>query len=52
MDPPFPVVDIQTPLEHLGTILSAGAPAAVVQQGDKLVGIVSRYDLLQQLIGR
>ncbi|HEU5359248.1 MAG TPA: pyridoxal-phosphate dependent enzyme [Gemmatimonadales bacterium] len=52
MDPPFPVVDVATPLDHLATILSTTAPAAVVKQGDKLVGIVSRHDLLQQLIGR
>ncbi|MGB7211000.1 MAG: pyridoxal-phosphate dependent enzyme [Gemmatimonadales bacterium] len=52
MDPPFPVVDATTPLDHLGTILAASAPAAVVRQNGTLIGIVSRYDLLQQLIGR
>jgi cystathionine beta-synthase len=52
MDPPFPVVDADTPLDHLGTVLTNGAPAAVVRQGERLAGIVSRYDLLQELIGR
>jgi cystathionine beta-synthase len=52
MDPPFPVVDADTPLDHLGTILTQSAPAAVVQRGSDLVGIVSRHDLLQELIGR
>ncbi|MGH7732174.1 MAG: pyridoxal-phosphate dependent enzyme [Gemmatimonadales bacterium] len=52
MDPPFPVVDATMPLDHLGTILAASAPAAVVRQNGALIGIVSRHDLLQQLIGR
>jgi cystathionine beta-synthase len=52
MDPPFPVVDATTPLDHLATILATTAPAAVVRQNGTLIGIVSRHDLLQQLIGR
>ncbi|HUL70587.1 MAG TPA: pyridoxal-phosphate dependent enzyme [Gemmatimonadales bacterium] len=51
MDPPLPVVDAQLPTERLAPILTRESPAALVQKDGKLVGIVSRYDVLQQLIG-
>jgi len=35
----------------LGAMLTRESPAALVRKGGKLVGIVSRYDVLQQLIG-
>lgn len=51
MDPPFPVVDAAFPADRLVPMLTRETPAALVQQGGRLIGIVSRYDLLQQLIG-
>jgi cystathionine beta-synthase len=51
MEPPFPVVDAQCPTERLGPLLTRESPAALVQKDGKLIGIVSRYDVLQQLIG-
>jgi len=51
MDPPLPVVDAQLPTERLAPILTRESPAALVQKDGQLVGIVSRYDVLQQLIG-
>ncbi|HXE56498.1 MAG TPA: pyridoxal-phosphate dependent enzyme [Gemmatimonadales bacterium] len=51
MDPPFPVVDASTPTDRLAPILTRESPAALVQKDGKLIGIVSRYDVLQQLIG-
>jgi len=51
MDPPFVVVDALTPTERLGPILTRESPAALVQKDGALIGIVSRYDVLQQLIG-
>ena len=51
MDAPFAVVDALTPTERLGPILTRESPAALVQKGGELIGIVSRYDVLQQLIG-
>ncbi|HEV8612116.1 MAG TPA: pyridoxal-phosphate dependent enzyme [Gemmatimonadales bacterium] len=51
MDPPFPVVDASFPTDRLAPMLTRENPATLVQQDGKLVGIVSRYDLLQQLIG-
>jgi len=51
MDPPLPVVDVQLATERLAPILTRESPAALVQKDGKLVGIVSRYDVLQQMIG-
>lgn len=51
MDTPFPVVDAAFPADRLVPMLTRETPATLVQQGGRLIGIVSRYDLLQQLIG-
>lgn len=51
MDPPFPVVDAGFPVDRLAPMLTRESPATLVQKEGKFVGIVSRYDLLQQLIG-
>ncbi len=51
MDAPFPVVDAQTPTDRLAPLLTRESPAALVQRDGKLIGIVSRYDVLQQMIG-
>ncbi|HWA41146.1 MAG TPA: pyridoxal-phosphate dependent enzyme, partial [Gemmatimonadales bacterium] len=51
MGDPFPVVEASTPTGSLSALLAGEAPAAVVQKDGKLIGIVSRHDVLQQLIG-
>jgi len=51
MDAPLPVVDAHFPTDRLGAMLTRESPAALVTKEGKLVGIVSRYDVLQQLIG-
>jgi len=51
MDPPFPVVDSHSPVGLLTTLLSRTTPAALVRRDGKVVGIVTRYDLLHQLAG-
>ena len=51
MDGPFPVVDASFPTDRLAPMLTRENPATLVQRDGKLIGIVSRYDLLQQLIG-
>jgi len=50
MDPPFPEVEATTPTDRVGAMLTRENPAALVRKDGKLVGIVSRYDVLQQLI--
>jgi cystathionine beta-synthase len=51
MDPPFPVVDSHSPVERLAVLLSRETPAALVRRDGKVIGIVTRYDLLHQLAG-
>ncbi len=51
MDAPLPVVDAGYPADRLVPMLTRESPAALVHRGGKLVGIVSRYDVLQQMIG-
>lgn len=51
MDPPFPVVDSDWPVDRLTTLLSRQTPAALVRREGKLDGIVTRYDVLHQLAG-
>ncbi len=51
MAPPFPVVDAMLPMERLTPMLSREVPAVLVRQGGKLVGIVTRYDVLRHMSG-
>jgi cystathionine beta-synthase len=51
MESPFPEVDAATPSDRVGAMLTRESPAALVRKDGKLIGIVSRYDVLQQLIG-
>jgi len=51
MDAPFPVVDADLAVERLTTLLSRETPAALVRREGKIVGIVTRYDVLHQLAG-
>jgi cystathionine beta-synthase len=51
MDSPFPEVDASFPTDRLGAMLTRESPAALIRKDGELVGIVSRYDVLQQLIG-
>ncbi len=51
MDDPLPVVDYNYPSDRLAPMLTRESPAALVERDGDLIGIVSRYDLLQQLIG-
>ncbi|HXY19527.1 MAG TPA: pyridoxal-phosphate dependent enzyme [Gemmatimonadales bacterium] len=51
MQPPFPVVDAGLPFEHLSTLLSHETQAALVRKDGRLVGLVTRYDVLRQVAG-
>ncbi len=52
MDPPLPEVDAGMLIERLAPLLTKESPAALVREAGTLAGIVSRYDLLQEMIGR
>ncbi|MBA3761230.1 MAG: pyridoxal-phosphate dependent enzyme [Gemmatimonadales bacterium] len=51
MEAPFPEVEANCPTDRLGGMLTRESPAALVRKDGTLIGIVSRYDVLQQLIG-
>lgn len=51
MEDPFPVVDADTPLDHLATLLSKDNAAALVRRNGALAGIVTRYDVLRKVAG-
>jgi cystathionine beta-synthase len=51
MEAPFPEVEASSPTDRVGTMLTRESPAALVRKDGKVIGIVSRYDVLQQLIG-
>ena len=51
MDGPLPVVEAGLPSDRLAPMLTRESPAALVRKDGKLVGIVSRFDILEQLIG-
>ena len=48
---PYPVIDAMLPLERLTTLLSRESPAVLVRREGKLVGIVTRYDVLRHVSG-
>jgi cystathionine beta-synthase len=52
MEPPFPIVEGTLTLDRLAPMLTRETPAALVAERGQLVGIVSRYDVLQLMIGR
>ncbi len=52
MEGPFPEVDPEFPVDRLAAALTRESPAVLVVRDGKPVGIVSRYDLLQRMIGR
>ena len=51
MSAPLPVVEASMPSDRLGPMLTRETPAALVKKDGKLVGIVSRSDVLEQLLG-
>ncbi|MES2123476.1 MAG: pyridoxal-phosphate dependent enzyme [Gemmatimonadota bacterium] len=52
MEPPFPTVDTTVTVDRLAQMLTRETPAALVTEAGALAGIVSRYDVLQLMIGR
>ncbi|MBI4502108.1 MAG: pyridoxal-phosphate dependent enzyme [Gemmatimonadetes bacterium] len=51
MDPPFPVVESDWPVDRVAQLLSHETPAVLVRKDGALAGIVTRYDVLHQLAG-
>jgi cystathionine beta-synthase len=51
MDGPFPEIDAAAGLDDLIPRLTRETPAVLVREGGALRGVVTRYDVLQQLSG-
>jgi len=51
MEASLPVVDASFASDRLAPMLTRELPAALVEQNGKLIGIVSRYDVLREMIG-
>jgi cystathionine beta-synthase len=52
MEAAYPEVPRSLPVDRLAAMLTRESPAALVRDGGALVGIVTRYDVLQVMIGR
>ncbi len=52
MEPPFPIIDVNTPADNVAKLLSKTNPAVLVQANGVVQGIVTRGDLLQYLMAR
>jgi cystathionine beta-synthase len=51
MEKPLPVVESTLTADRLALMLTRESPAALVQKAGGLIGIVSRMDLLEEMIG-
>ena len=52
MDPPFPMVDAQQPVDAIAKLLSKSNPAVLVRSNGHVTGIVTRSDMLNYLMAR
>ena len=52
MDPPFPMVDAQQPVDAIAKLLSKSNPAVLVRSNGHVTGIVTRSDMLSYLMAR
>ncbi len=51
MAPPLPVVPSDISVDHVTRLLTSGTPAALVRQDGVLIGILTRFDVLQFIAG-
>ena len=52
MEAPFPIIDVNTPVDNVAKLLSKTNPAVLVQSHGQVQGIATRGDLLQYLMAR
>jgi cystathionine beta-synthase len=52
MDPPFPIVDADQPVDSIAKLLSKSNPAVLVRSNGGVQGIVTRSDMLSYLMAR
>ena len=51
MAEPLPVVPRDEPVEHVTRLLTSRTPAVLVSQNGSVVGILTRFDMLQFIVG-
>ena len=51
MEDPYPIVEVDVPLERFSRLLSRETPAVLVRRSGRLAGIVTRYDVLHHVSG-
>lgn len=51
MAEPLPVVASEEPVEHVTRLLTSRNPAVLVRENGKVVGILTRFDMLQFIVG-
>jgi cystathionine beta-synthase len=51
MEPPFPVVREEDSVEEVTRLLTRANPAVLVRSGDRIQGIVTRFDVVRTLTG-
>jgi len=49
MDAPFPIVDIDAEISFAVEHLMKKVSAVLVQEGNKIVGVITKYDVLEYL---
>ncbi|HEV7604774.1 MAG TPA: CBS domain-containing protein, partial [Candidatus Limnocylindrales bacterium] len=52
MDPPLPIVDIETTLDRAFALLSGGASAVIATRADRPIGVLTKLDVLEYLAHR
>jgi cystathionine beta-synthase len=52
MDAPFPIVDVDQPVDSVAKLLSKSNPAVLVRSNGSLQGIVTRSDMLAYMMAR
>jgi cystathionine beta-synthase len=52
MDAPFPIVDVEQPVDGVAKLLSKSNPAVLVRSNGTVQGIVTRSDMLNYLMAR
>ena len=49
MDPPFPIVTPNTPIDQITELLRGHSPAVFVQLADRQFEIITKYDLIHSV---
>jgi len=49
MEPPFPVLGVSAPVEHAIDFLKKKDSAVLVEEDHKLIGILTRYDVIEYM---